>query len=73
MAVLLVMTLRAAKSAIYNGTEVSGWQQHMTHVYDIPPMVLLTLLQLSALSLFARTYHATPSTIPSKVCVLFYA
>ena len=73
VAVLLVMTLRAAKSVIYSGTEISGWQQQMTHVYDVPPVILLTLLQLSALCLFARVYHTTPSTIPRKVCVLFCA
>ena len=67
-AVLLIMTLRAAKSLIYGGTDVAGWQRALTHVYAIPPLVLLTLLQLSAIFLFARMYHDTPSTIPSKVC-----
>lgn len=66
-AVLLIMTLRAAKSLIYGGTDVAGWQRALTHVYAIPPLVLLTLLQLSAIFLFARMYHDTPSTIPSKV------
>lgn len=66
-AVLLIMTLRAAKSLIYGGTDVAGWQRALTHVYAVPPLVLLTLLQLSAIFLFARMYHDTPSTIPSKV------
>ncbi len=67
-AVLLIMTLRAAKSLIYGGTDITGWQRALTHVYAVPPLVLLTLLQLSAIFLFARMYHDTPSTIPSKVC-----
>ncbi|DBA83477.1 TPA: hypothetical protein ACH3X2_006408 [Trebouxia sp. C0005] len=66
-AVLLIMTLRAAKSLIYGGTDIAGWQRALTHVYAVPPLVLLTLLQLSAIFLFARMYHDTPSTIPSKV------
>ena len=68
VAVLLIMTLRAAKSLIYGGTDIAGWQRALTHVYAAPPLVLLTLLQLSAIFLFARMYHDTPSTIPSKVC-----
>jgi len=67
-AVLLIMTLRAAKSLIYGSTDIAGWQRALTHVYAVPPLVLLTLLQLSAIFLFARMYHDTPSTIPSKVC-----
>ncbi len=67
-AVLLIMTLRAAKSLIYGGTDITGWQRALTHVYAVPPLVLLTLLQLSSIFLFARMYHDTPSTIPSKVC-----
>ncbi len=67
-AVLLIMTLRAAKSVIYGGTDIAGWQRALTHVYAVPPLVLLTFLQLSAICLFARMYHDTPSTIPSKVC-----
>ncbi len=67
-AVLLIMTLRAAKSLIYSGNDITGWQRALTHVYAVPPLVLLTLLQLSAIFLFARMYHDTPSTIPSKVC-----
>ncbi|DBA79634.1 TPA: hypothetical protein ACH3X1_008317 [Trebouxia sp. C0004] len=67
-AVLLIMTLRAAKSVVYGGTDIAGWQRALTHVYAVPPLVLLTLLQLSAIFLFARMYHDTPSTVPSKVC-----
>jgi len=67
-AVLLIMTLRAAKSLIYGSTDIVGWQRALTHVYAVPPLVLLTLLQLSAIFLFARMYHDTPSSIPSKVC-----
>lgn len=67
-AVVLVMLLRAAKSVIYSGTEIASWQRSLTHVYDLPPLVLLTLLQLSAILLLAKMYHDTPTTIPSKVC-----
>ena len=62
------MLLRAAKSVIYSGTEIASWQRSLTHVYDLPPLVLLTLLQLSAILLLAKMYHDTPTTIPSKVC-----
>lgn len=66
-AVALVMVLRSAKSVMYSGKEVSGWQRALVHVYDLPPLVLLLLLQLSAIALPAKMYRDTPSTVPQKV------
>lgn len=66
-AVALVMVLRCAKSVMYSGKEVSSWQQAVVHVYDLPPLVLLLLLQLSAIAVPAKMYHDTPSTVPQKV------
>ena len=69
-AVALIMVLRVAKSAMYSGKEIPSWQQALVHVYDLPPLVLLTLLQLSAIALPAKLYHDSPSTVPQKVhCV----
>ena len=69
-AVALSMVLRVAKSAMYSGKEIPSWQQALVHVYDLPPLVLLTLLQLSAIALSAKMYHDSPSTVPQKVhCV----
>ena len=73
-AIVLIMILRSAKSTMYSGKEVSSWQQALVHVYDLPPMVLLTVLQLSAIALPAKMYHDTPSTVPQKVhCHAFVA
>lgn len=73
-AIVLIMILRSAKSTIYSGKEVSSWQQALVHVYDLPPLVLLTILQLSAIALPAKMYHNTPSTVPQKVrCRTFVA
>lgn len=61
------MILRDAKSTMYSGKQVSSWQQALVHVYDLPPMVLLTILQLSAIALPAKMFHDTPSKVPQKV------
>lgn len=66
-AVALIMILRVAKSVMYSGKETSSWQQALVHAYDLPPLVLLTLLQLSAIALPAKIYHDSPSTVPQKV------
>ena len=66
-AVVLVMLLRAARTAMYTDTELTGWQRSIMHVHDVPPLVLLTGLQLSAILLLAKMYHDTPSTVPGKV------
>ncbi|KAL3155677.1 hypothetical protein ABBQ32_012703 [Trebouxia sp. C0010 RCD-2024] len=66
-AVALIMVLRVAKSVMYSGKETSSWQRALVHAYDLPPLVLLTLLQLSAIALPAKIYHDSPSTVPQKV------
>ena len=66
-AIALIMVLRSAKSAMYSGKEISTWQQALLHVYDLPPLVLLTVLQLSAIALPAKLYHDSPRTVPHKV------
>ena len=66
-AIIVVMLLRAAKTAMYSDSEPSSWQSSIIHVYDIPPVVLLTMLQLSAIGLLAKMYHESPSTVPGKV------
>ena len=66
-AILLIMLLRAAKSAMYSTGEIVAWQQALLHIYDLPPLVLLALLQLSAIALPAKLFHDSPSSIPNKV------
>ena len=66
-AVVLVMLLRADKTTMYSDTEPTSWQRSIMHVHDVPPLLLLSVLQLSAILLLAKMYHDTPSTAPSKV------
>lgn len=63
----LAVLLQIAKATIYSSQHSSHWQHVLVHLYDVPPVVLLTLVQLSAVGLVARQYKNLPSIIPLKV------
>ena len=66
-ALALAVLLQVAKATIYSSHQISCWQQALAHLYDMPPVILLTLVQLSAVALVARQYKNLPSSIPAKV------
>lgn len=66
-AVLLAILLRAAKTVIYTGQNIASWQRFLIHLYDVPPVLLLSVVQLSAIGIVARQSKLLPSCIPDKV------
>ena len=70
VAIVLVMTMRAAKSVMYSEADTTGWRQVLPHVYDVPPLVQLTLLQLSFIFMLAKIYLNNPGIIPETVSLL---
>lgn len=66
-ALLLGILLRAAKTVIYTGQTVKSWQRFLVHLYDVPPVALLSVVQLSAIGVVAGQFRALPSCIPHQV------
>lgn len=65
-ALLLGILLRAAKTVIYTGQTVKSWQRFLIHLYDVPPIALLSVVQLSAIGVVAGQFRALPSCIPHQ-------
>ena len=63
----LAVLLQLAKATIYSSHSSSRWQDALIHLYDMPPVLLLTLVQLSSVGLVARQYKHLPSSVPPQV------
>ena len=66
-ALLLAVLLRVAKSIIYGEQQIAPWQRPLTHLYDVPPVILLGVVQLSAIGVVAWQSKTLPSCIPETV------
>ena len=66
-ALLFAILLRVAKTVIYGGHQLVLWQQPLLHLYDVPPVVLLSIVQLSAIGIVAKQFKTVPSLIPQAV------
>ena len=66
-ALLLAVLLRLAKSVIYGEQHIAPWQRCLVHLYDVPPVILLGVIQLSAIGVVAWQSKRLPSCIPETV------
>lgn len=66
-ALLLAVLLRLAKSVIYGNQQIAPWQRPLIHLYDVPPVILLGIVQLSAIGVVAWQSKRLPSCIPETV------
>ena len=66
-ALLFAILLRVAKTFIYGAHQLVLWQRPLLHLYDVPPVVLLSVVQLSAIGIVAKQFKTLPSLIPQAV------
>lgn len=66
-ALLFAILLRVAKTVIYGRHQLVLWQRPLLHLYDVPPVVLLSVVQLSAIGIVAKQFKTLPSLIPQAV------
>ena len=66
-ALLLAVLLRLAKSVIYGEQQIAPWQRPLIHLYDVPPVILLGVMQLSAIGVVAWQSKRLPTCIPETV------